>query len=220
MKFRCHSIQIIRHDQRCRQHGPDRHLRLALFQTQSKVSDQQHVRIVPVSRTSIRLNSMLVLCKVFNNASHRFPRVLNVVPISPQIAVLFDQLKIGHYSVFLLVHWPTARVNHRSAGLVEQSAKVRISFVHCMNVRIATVQLHIVHTPFGKCACIDLLVANNARITATRVRSIVLVDAELQSFRMYLVNSKKLILHAFYSPSTSYIVAESFHATGKAHRIR
>jgi hypothetical protein len=49
-----------------------------------------HIRIVPVSRSSIRNNVVLVVTIVVDNALNAGPRVLDVVKVAPQVAVLDD----------------------------------------------------------------------------------------------------------------------------------
>ena len=55
------------------------------------------------------------------------------------------------HSTVSLIDGPGAGVDHGSAGLVEPVAKLGISLVHVVGVRIASVQLDIVNVPTGEC---------------------------------------------------------------------
>lgn len=93
-KLRSDIIQIIRHQQRCGQNCPHSHLCTTLFNAQTEIAQQQHIRIVPCSRSGIRRDPMLFGGKVLRNGFHRIPRIIDVAPVSPQIAMLFDECEV------------------------------------------------------------------------------------------------------------------------------
>ena len=95
LKFRFNSSQVIGHDKRCSQHRPNGHLHATLIDSQTIISDNQHIRIIPMTRSRMRLNATLVRGKVVGNLSHRLPRVINIIPISPQITVQLQCLVVG-----------------------------------------------------------------------------------------------------------------------------
>lgn len=61
-----------------------------LLIAQPKVSDDQHVRIIPVARASVRNDIILVVPVVIEYALERSPRVLDVVEVAPQVTMLDD----------------------------------------------------------------------------------------------------------------------------------
>ena len=152
-----------------------------------------HVRIVPVSRTSIGDDDVLVISVVVDGPLHAVPRVLDVVKVPPETAGVDDRGVIGRHAGVGLVHGPRAGVDHRSASLVEPVAKLRVALVHVVGVGVAAVQLrkvtqcfvmlahlHIVNAPRLKSVGILLEMAKNARVASAGVISVVLVDAKLE----------------------------------------
>lgn len=81
--------EIDGHQQRRRQYRPKRHLRFALFVTETEVTDDQHVRIVPVSGAGVGHDRVLIVAVVIDDALHAGPGVLDVVEVAPEIAVLY-----------------------------------------------------------------------------------------------------------------------------------
>jgi len=79
--------EIDRHEQWRRQYGPDRHLRFALLVAQPKVADNQHIGIVPVTRSSVGYNCILIVAIIIDNAFYARPGILDVIKITPKIAV-------------------------------------------------------------------------------------------------------------------------------------
>lgn len=101
--------EINGHEQRRRQYGPERHLRFALLVAQSKVADDQHVGIVPVARTSIGYNRVLIVTVIVDDAFHACPRVLDIVIVTPEITML----------CYRGIVW-LRKKNRQTSGIVEE----------------------------------------------------------------------------------------------------
>lgn len=54
-----------------------------------------HVRIVPVSGSCVRHDVVLIIAVVVNDALQTRPRVLDVIEVPPQVAVLYDRREVG-----------------------------------------------------------------------------------------------------------------------------
>lgn len=52
------------------------------------------------------------------------------------------------------------------------------TFIHCIDIRIASIKFHIVNAPVGKRLRIQLLIADNSRISGARFCTVILVQAE------------------------------------------
>ena len=146
-----------------RKHRPHGHLGPGLVQWQPVIANNQHVRIIPVAGTSKLTEPILVLAVVIDNPENRIPRVVNIIEVSPKIAMLRNGLVVGilpwkkckRKKVFLvtfnflrtnLVSWPAATVNHRSLCLVEKTPELWVASVHARGLRVAAVKLDIVNT--------------------------------------------------------------------------
>ena len=98
-----------------------------------------------------------------DDPENRIPRVVNIIEVSPKIAMLRNGLVVGilpwkkckRKKVFLvtfnflrtnLVSWPAATVNHRSLCLVEKTPELWVASVHARGLRVAAVKLDIVNT--------------------------------------------------------------------------
>lgn len=81
--------EIDGHQQRRRQYRPERHLRFTLFVTQTKVTDYQHIWVVPMTRTGVRHDHILIVTVIIDDALHAAPGILNVVEVAPQVAVFY-----------------------------------------------------------------------------------------------------------------------------------
>jgi hypothetical protein len=53
-----------------------------------------HVRVIPMAGSSVGDNVVLVVTVVINDALDASPRVLDVIKVAPQIAVLDDRGKV------------------------------------------------------------------------------------------------------------------------------
>ena len=62
-----------------------------LLITEAKVSYDEHVWVVPMSRPSVGNDCVLVVSVVVDDACHGLPAVLNVVEISPDVAGAGDR---------------------------------------------------------------------------------------------------------------------------------
>ena len=115
-----------------------------------------HVRIVPVSRTSIGDDDILMISVVVDGPLHAVPRVLDVVKVPPEAAGVDDGGVIGRHAGVGLVHGPRAGIDHGPAGLVEPVAELRVALVHVVGVGVAPVQLDVVNVPTGECVGVFL----------------------------------------------------------------
>jgi hypothetical protein len=168
-------------------------LRLWLLVAQPEIADDQHVRIVPlkyfnenlwrefffsresseltVTGSSVGDNVILIVAIVVDDALKRSPRVLDVIEISPQIAVLddwweiwlwmrmvviitemkkIDQLFSTHADAGIdLINGPAAAVNHRSTSSIEMASKLGISLdengvmITCIAKNFHTYHIHV-----------------------------------------------------------------------------
>ena len=59
---------------------------LGLFQAERDVPDDQHVRVVPVTRSGRVNQNVLILCVPLDDVHHIGPRVLDVPVVPPRIA--------------------------------------------------------------------------------------------------------------------------------------
>lgn len=131
-----------------------------------------------MSRSGIRHYDVLIITIVVYDSLHARPRVLYVVEIPPQIAVLDDAGEIWLHSRVNLIYWPTAGVDHRSSGSVEVEAEFGISSVHFCGVGVAAVQFDVVHVPGRESVGVDLQVPQNSGVTGTSIVSEVFVYSE------------------------------------------
>lgn len=106
-----------------------------------------HIWIIPMSRSGVRHNHILVIAVVIDDALHTRPRILDVVEVPPQIAVVDDGGEVRLHPRVDLIHRPTAGVDHRPAGAVEMEAEFGVAPVHFGGVRVAAVQFYVVDVP-------------------------------------------------------------------------
>lgn len=220
--------QVDGHEQRGGHNGPQGELGFGLLEAEAKVADDQlertlrvslgilknkwglshHIWIVPMSWSCVGHNLILVVAVIVDDCFQRCPRVLNIIVVAPQVAMLNDRRKVWliinktdillfyvdallhissyRYSSINLVHRPTTRINHLSSGAVQKASKLRIPMVHIYGQCIASVQLHIVDVPIGKLLRIVPRVSDDSRIPGASVVAIVLVNAEFETACMDL----------------------------------
>ena len=146
-----------------RKHRPHPHLGPGLVQWQPVIANNQHVRIIPVAGTRELTKPILVLAVEIDDPENRIPRVVNIIEVSPKVAMLRNGLVVWIlpwkkckrkkvFCVFLnlsrtnLVSRPTAAVNHRSLCLVEIHPKLWVTSVHARGFRVAAIKLDIINT--------------------------------------------------------------------------
>ena len=66
-----------------------------------------------------------------------------------------------------LICWPAAAVDHGPVGLVEVEAELRVAGVHVGGLRVAAVQLDVVHPPLGEGVGVSLEVSQDAGVATT-----------------------------------------------------
>ena len=81
----------------------------------------------------------------------------------------------------LLVNGPTARIDHGSAGGVEEVAELTIAHVHRLRIDVAAVQFDVVDAPLGESGRVDVHVADDARIALARPTAVTLINTETQT---------------------------------------
>ena len=114
--------------------------------------------------TSELTKPILVLAVIIDDPENRIPRVVNIIEVSPKVAMLRNGLVVGilpwkkckerkeSFSCnfpFLrtnLVSWPATTVNHWSLCLVEKHPELWVASVHARGLRVAAVKLDIVNT--------------------------------------------------------------------------
>ena len=72
-----------------------------------------HVRIVPVSRTSVGDDGVLMIPVIVDGPLNAVPRVLDVVKVPPEAAGVDDRGVVGRHTGVGLVDGPRAGVDHR-----------------------------------------------------------------------------------------------------------
>lgn len=82
-EFRANIFQVSRQEKWSCQNTPYRHLGSGLINRQAVVANEQHIWVVPVSRTCMWLDACLIFSKVFRDLFQGFIRILNVIPVSP-----------------------------------------------------------------------------------------------------------------------------------------
>lgn len=92
-----------------------------------------------MTRTSIRHNNILIIPIVIDDAFYAGPRVLDVVEVPPQVAVMHDGRVIRLHARVNLIYWPAAGIYHRPSCLVQVVAEFRIAGVHVRWVSVAAV---------------------------------------------------------------------------------
>ena len=65
-----------------------------------------------------------------------------------------------------LIRGPAAAVDHRSASLVEVETELRVAGVHVGGLRVAAVQLDVVHSPLGEGVGVSLQVSQDPGVAA------------------------------------------------------
>jgi len=54
-----------------------------------------HVRVVPMSRSSMSGNRVLLFCKIVHDSCYIFPGIIYIHIVAPQVARLLQCLKVG-----------------------------------------------------------------------------------------------------------------------------
>lgn len=140
-----------------------------------------HIRIIPMTGSCIRSNNILIVSIIVDDTLNRSPRILNIIKVPPQIAMLDDCGKVWIESSVDLIYRPTAGVDHLPSSAVQMSSEFSISNVHVDGKRITTVELHVVHIPVSELVSVLLQVTHNSRVTSASVVSEILVDTKLHS---------------------------------------
>ena len=132
-----------------------------------------HVGVVPMSWPSICNNDVLVIPIVVDSSLHGVPGILNIIKIPPEIACVHNACVVGlktkiffdsflgvffyRHSTVGLIDRPGTGVYHGPARLIEPVPELWVALVHVVGVRIAAVQLDIVHAPRLKSVSIFLI---------------------------------------------------------------
>ena len=77
-----------------RKHRPHPHLGPGLVQWQPVIANNQHVRIIPVAGTRELTKPILVLAVIIDDPENRIPRVVNIIEVSPKVAMLRNRLVV------------------------------------------------------------------------------------------------------------------------------
>ena len=80
-----------------------------------------------------------------------------------------------------LIRGPAAAVDHRSVCHVEVVTKLRVPGIHRGGLRVAAVQLDVVHPPLREGVGVSLEVAQYAGVPTTCQVPVVLVDAKFEA---------------------------------------
>lgn len=139
-----------------------------------------------MSRSCIWHNHILIITVIIHYTLHTSPRVLDIIEIPPQIAIIDDRREIRLHPRVNLIYWPTTRINHRAPRPIEMEPELGVSPVHFRRMGVASVEFHVVHVPGCESLRVELEVAQHAGVACARVISEVFVYPELQSFGMYL----------------------------------
>lgn len=139
-----------------------------------------------MSRSRIWHNHILIITVIIHYTLYTSPRVLNIIEIPPQVAIVDDGREIRLHPRVDLIYWPTTRIYHRPAGPVEMEAEFGVSPIHFRGMSVASVEFHVVHVPRSERLGVELQVPQHAGVAGARVIPEVFVYPEFQSFGMYL----------------------------------
>lgn len=142
--------QIIRHKQRRRHHRPKSKLSSCFVDWETKVSDDNHVRVKPLTWSMKPLKVVLILCIKVNDAQNWRPGIHDVVIVSPQVAVLCYGLIIRSSSFSDNISRPWTRVKDWSLRVIQSFSQTWVHPIKVSSVCITSVHFERVNIPFCK----------------------------------------------------------------------
>jgi len=151
---------------------------LLLFNSETSISNDKHIWIVPVSGTSI-LWVHLILKEI---TLHALPVILDVPGSSNWVRSVLAPL--GDILITPVTDW----IENISSSGIECQSHVRVSIESWNTLIIAIVVLEVVDSPFSVHLSILGFVSETARISLASLRSSRRIDSKLESFRMNIVS--------------------------------
>src|ERR671934_61186 len=175
-----HRAYVVAGHERSRERGPEREVRASLVGGERPVSDLEHVGIVPVIRTGVRMEVGVAI----EDRDHAGPVRLDVPRRTPEMAERAGPRPRVRAS-------PLAdRQHHRSSGRVKSHRPLRVESAWTHALRMAPVDLDVVDAPLGERARIAELIAEARGKSLAGVRSGVGVDAEAQPERVHVLGER------------------------------
>ena len=180
--------EIVGHVERSSEDSPNSHLGLGFLLVETRLhTNDEHIGIVPVTGTSV-LAPNRVVTELVDDGLDGLPVGLNIIPVSPEVAVGRKVLVVGVVVLLEGISGPRAGVEHGAASLVEEVGHGGVGIGLIKNLRVATVHLEGVDAPLSEGLGILDEVTLRTNVATAGLGTVIVVDTEEETLVVDVVS--------------------------------